>query len=89
MQPGQTKKVGKQDNGDIIELTEQLIRLCGKRRVLLTGFLVSTSDPPLLLHFGTVKESGDDLVALHEKLIGITGDGRSVVRRNVRARGDA
>jgi hypothetical protein len=54
--------------GDDIEAVfAKLVELCAQRKLCMSGF-VWDDQPPFVFYFGTVKEKGPDLTALHLKL---------------------
>ena len=74
---------------DVRLLAEELVRACSKKGYGLTGFIFSASPTPFLMHIGSVSEVGPKLTELHVRLCDMADDGRPVVKRQVRMKGDA
>lgn len=70
-------------------MAEELMRECARCGCLLTGFLLKVDGAPFFMHFGTVEERGAALAELHARLCEMVDDGRPVIEKTVRVKGDA
>lgn len=60
---------------EIYRLARELVTVCKKQGVCLTGFVFSLkSETPFLMYIGTVRETGPDLTALHLTLCDMCDD---------------
>jgi len=50
-------------------MVAELVRTCLKHQVALTGFAFDAGERPFVFHFGTIKDTGDDLRQVYNTLL--------------------